>query len=202
MKIGIYEGVDALTSSIIKNSNKDSLNELLSNSFPHLFSKIPNYNHTFNSCIENTQTFLQFLYSIPLPIRSKFTFFVVYGKENSGIPALDRNKNVILSFGMLDCSSYSHNIQNIHHTQQLPFLPRKKSDETKRCILKNVCRKKGVAWKGVGKHILKAVDRYAQEKGIPSVALIAEHNKLISYYKKYGYLLREDIRRKYMIKEY
>ena len=106
MKIGTYKGVDALVTAIIKTKNKDNLNNLLSECFPRLFcgSSTSNGGNIFSQSTQQ-QTFLQHLFSIPLPIRDDFTFFLVYAQENSGIPVLD-TADIIVAFGMLDCSKY------------------------------------------------------------------------------------------------
>lgn len=182
MKIGIYEGVDSLVTALLKKDQKDNLNNLLAEGFPHLFG--------------NNRDFVQHLFTIPLPIRDKFTFFLLYGRENTGIPLLD--KEIVLAFGMLDCSKYVDSQFKISDT--LPYLPRQSSKSIP--TLKNVCRKQGVAWKGIGKHILRSLDTYMQRKGIPSVGLKVEHANLIQYYTKFGYVLRDDIHKNYMVKSF
>ena len=163
MKIGIYEGVDSLVTAILKRTHKNDLNTFLEESFPNLFGT-------------GNISFLQHLFTVPLPLRANFTFILLYGQSNTGIPLLD--KEIILAFGMIDGS--------------------KKGEY----LLKNLCRKKGIEWKGVGKHILKALDRYAITNGIHVVSLVAENDNLIKYYTKLGWTLREDIRKKYMIKSF
>jgi GNAT superfamily N-acetyltransferase len=167
MKIGIYQGVDSLVKSLIHTNTQNGLNNLLAESFPKLFT--------------TSQSFLQHLFTIPLPIRDKFVFFVLFGKENSGIPILD--KEIILAFGMLDCSKLTlYNSDTVIPT------------------LKNICRKKGMEWKGVGKHIMKSLEKYCITTNIKSVGLTAEHDNLINYYKRFGFILREDVHKNYMIK--
>ena len=167
MKIGIYQGLDSLIKALIHTNTESHLNNLLAESFPKLFT--------------NSNSFLQHLFTIPLPIRDKFVFFVLFGKENSGIPILD--KTIVLAFGMLDCSKLTlYNRDTVIPT------------------LKNVCRKRGVEWKGVGKHIIKALENYCVTVNIKSVGLTAEHDNLINYYKRFDFVLRNDIHRNYMIK--
>jgi len=169
MKIGIYQGVDSLVKSLIHTNTQNHLNNLLAESFPNLFT--------------NSQSFLQHLFTIPLPIRDKFVFFVLFDKENSGIPILD--KTTILAFGMLDCSKLTlYNSNSVVPT------------------FKNICRRKGMEWKGVGKHIIKALDKYCVTTNIKSIGLTAEHDNLINYYKKFDFVLRDDIHNNYMIKKY
>lgn len=175
MKIGIYEGVDALVTAVIKKTHKNDLNNLLSENFPDLF--------------RSSQPFLQHLFTIPLPIRDMFTFFVLYGQENN----LIMKKEIILAFGMLDRSKYSK-------ITLFPEYNLSRNDVTP--TLKNICRKKGSEWKGVGKHILKAVDNYAISHRISSIGLTAQHEKLIGYYQKHGFVLKENIHVKYMVKQY
>ena len=162
MKIGIYQGVDALVVGMLKRTHKNDLNDLLGESFPDLFGK-------------GHSPFLQNLFAVPLPIRDQFVFVLLYGKSNTGIPLLD--KEVILAFGMLDCS---------------------KRNEAP--TLKNLCRKKGIEWKGIGKHVLQAFDKYAVTNKLQIMGLYVENANLIKYYSKFGWKLRNDMHENYMIK--
>lgn len=145
MKIGIYKGVDALTNALLKYHNKDKLNELLATCFPSVFDML-------------YTTLIRHLFTIPLPIRDKFLFALIY----------DNQMNVI-GFGMMDYSN----------PKQVP-------------IIKNVCRNTNVQWRGIGKHILKALESYSkQELGIKILGLNAGNTKLIRYYKQFGWILRE-----------
>ena len=176
MKIGIYEGVDALVTAVIKKNHKDEINILLSENFPNLFT--------------SSRPFLQHLFTIPLPIRDKFTFFVLYGSCGDGEQDVIFDKQIVLAFGMLDRSKYSKiTLVNEYNLSRNDVRP----------TLKNICRKKGTQWKGVGKHILRAANNYAKSRGIPSIGLTVQDENLIGYYEKHGFVLREDIHKKYMI---
>ena len=163
MKVGCYEGVDEFVNLVIvKKSMKNEINNFLSTCFPKLFTG------------ENSINFLQHLFTIPLPIRDKFVFFVLFSQSNTGIPSL--NKEMILAFAMIDMSA------------KIP-------------VFKNFCRIKDIHWKGVGKHILKLVDNYAITRRIPEICLTAENEKLVQYYKKHSWVLNKDIKN-YMTKTY
>lgn len=163
MKLGVYKGVDQFVNLVlVKKSMKNEINSFLSDGFPQLFG-------------DGNINFLQHLFTIPLPIRDKFVFFVLFGQSNTGIPSL--NKETILAFAMMDCSV------------EIP-------------VIKNFCRVKDARWKGVGKHILKAIDNFAMNNKYQHVSLVADNDKLISYYQKHMWILRNDIRRNYMIKTF
>lgn len=163
MKLGVYEGVDEFVNLVlVKKSMKNDVNNFLATAFPSLFG-------------DGNINFLQHLFTIPLPIRDSFVFFVLFAQSNTGIPAF--NKEIILSFAMIDCSA------------KIP-------------VLKNFCRIKDIQWKGVGKHILKAVDNFALKRKLQAVALTADNDALIKYYKKFSWMLRNDLHTNYMIKTY
>jgi hypothetical protein len=163
MKLGVYEGVDQFVNLVlVKKSLKNDLNNFLASGFPKLFG-------------DGNINFLQHLFTIPLPIRDQFVFFVLFGQSNTGIPTL--NKEIILAFAMLDCSI------------KIP-------------VLKNFCRIQDVHWKGVGKHVLKGVDNFALKNKIHSLSLTAENISLIKYYEKFSWTLRNDLHNNYMIKIY
>lgn len=166
MQAIICEGVDSLVNEICKYQVKENINFLLSDNFSDLFTP------------KGYKTFLAHLFTIPLPIRDKFVFFLIVGAENDGT-------KIIVAFGMLDNSSSSSSI-----TTNTP------------AILKNVCRDKRYKWKGVGKHVLFALDRYAQQNYLEVVQLHT-NDKLIPYYSKYGWKMENKIKDKVsMYKKY
>lgn len=149
MKLGIYEGVDQFVNLVIvKKAMANDMNDFIGKCFPNLFG-------------DENINFLQHLFTIPLPIRDKFVFFVLFGQSNTGIPFL--NKESILAFGMLDCSV------------KIP-------------VFKNFCRVQNIQWKGVGRHILRAVDNYCNKNNIKELSLTAENDKLVQYYKKFSWV--------------
>ena len=163
MKLGVYEGVDQFVNLVIvKKSMKNEMNSFLATCFPDLFG-------------DGKINFLQHLFTIPLPIRDNFVFFVLFGQSNTGIPLL--NKEMILAFAMIDASA------------KIP-------------VFKNFCRLKEIQWKGVGKHILKAVDNFAYKRKIGSLCLTAENENLVHYYKKHSWILKNDVCKNYMIKTF
>lgn len=144
MRAFICEGVDSLVNEICKHNMKDSLNNLLAENFPDLFSHI------------GYKTFLAHLFTIPLPIRDKFVFFMIISED------------IVVAFGMLDNSNST--------------IP----------IFKNVCRNQMYKWKGVGKHVLFALDKYAKANNLRVVELNT-NNVLIDYYGKYGWKIQRKL---------
>lgn len=147
MKAFICEGVDSLVNEICRYGLKDSINFLMADNFGDLFD------------YKGYKTFLAHLFTIPLPIRDKFVFFMIIGDDN--------NNKIVVAFGMLDNSN----------SQSPP-------------ILKNVCRDKRYKWKGVGKHILFALDKYATSNSLHVVNLNTT-NVLFEYYSKYGWKIEK-----------
>lgn len=145
MRAFICKGVDSLVNEIIKHNLKESLNNLLAENFPELFSPI------------GYKTFLAHLFTIPLPIRDNFVFFMI------------TSDNIVVAFGMLD-----------------------NSDANSYPILKNVCRNQMYKWKGVGKHVLFALDKYARENNLRVVELNT-NNVLVDYYGKYGWKIQRKL---------